>query len=424
MFRGTVTRLRFFLLPMLTFLALTACTASQGELLVYTDRPDLALLAGEYMSKNPGIAIDLRFKEDLSEFYRGGGVEADLLVGKNLLSAPLLEHFMPLDRSVADGRLNFENFLGIAARAGQNNGAMRAVALGFDLPALISLDGGARRWRDSYEGAIIDLETVQDLALDGTKRNTKGTITSLGFSLLRNRGFLEVLAMYSGASFNSNPQGLPEWNSAGLAAALGLAQDWLKAGAGSVDAEILFNNGYGLSPDEKVLESKRQVFVYRTASTFLTGPGRYKRNLQINWIGNEDRKVLVLPGLVAAAIPESSRHVDRSLAFLSWLMEADVQTRHIDKVVSNGLDSFGFLGAFPTNREVYEKVLPQYYPHLTQKILPEDDLVFPESEAIEWQVWVQDVFLPYMESALAESIPQSALERKTREWLLQKGIQP
>lgn len=405
-------------------LILSACTPGKTTLVMYTDQSDLALLAAEYMALHPDMEIDLRYKKDLSEFYRAGEAEADLLLGKNLLSYPLLEHFAPLDNLLDEGKLDFDGFLSVASQGGVSNNSLRAVVLAFDLPALISLESTSRRWRDSYEGTIIDLETIQDLAMDGTRRNAKGTLTALGFSLLRNKNFLEVLAMYSGAAFKSSPQGMPQWNSNGLAAAISLAQGWLKSGAGSLDAEKTFNEGYGLSPDDKVLESKRQVFVYRSSSSFFTGPGRYNENLQINWIGNNERKVQVLPGLLAAAIPDNARHFGQAAAFLSWIMDTGVQARHIDRVISNGMDTFAFLGGFSTNREIYEKVMPQYYPHLVQKVLPETDLLFPQNEAIEWQTWVKDVFLPYIESALRETTPQSALERKTREWLLQKGIQP
>lgn len=399
------------------FYLLVSCSGDSQALKIRTDVPELSLLVERYMAETDGSVIELEYDSTLDPSEG----KSDLLIGSGLNSPPFLENLASLKElmSLDNDPIDTADFYSFTFRSFHDD--PRLVVLSFDLPAIVSRIPPASQ--DFNEGVMLPLDVLAEKAAQYNVRK-QNSIKQLGFSPLYSNDFLYLVAQYRGAGFGSDNRGFPTWNQPGLLSGLTYISTWSRARNNAPKDEDSFLTKYAYDPVFQLLEQARFSYAYSDASIFLRRPENSIRNLFLYWPAYEG-KLRILDNFVAAAIPQTAIHKSEARRFIRWLLKPEVQSAAVLGSIDTELPSFGFLGGFPTNRQLTEQKIPVEYPKVRLRIPPENVLVFPENQGIAWDIFKKDVLGPWLrESVVQVESSTEGLRAATNQWLLHQGQNP
>jgi len=97
-----VLRCASLILALLLCVLCTGCSRAPSSALVWTDIPELVIAAQLFNRENDRFAIDIAYKDNVAIALTQTSVPPSLVIGKYLLSSPLMKRFVAMDALFTD----------------------------------------------------------------------------------------------------------------------------------------------------------------------------------------------------------------------------------------------------------------------------------------------------------------------------------
>lgn len=412
---------------------------------IWTDVPEMALVAERFNASQDRFVVDLRYEADLSGALREARRAPSLAVGRFLKSSQVRDRFQSLDYLFGELAVNQAAFYPSLLALGNIDGRQLLLPVSFNLPALVFLREGVGRAAApsapapaaartagaagtarqasaqpaSPPGASVSplaeleldfLLSMEDLARLAPTFNLKQkeSYVRMGFSPRWDPDFLCIVASSEGASFREGkPLGFDEQ---GLRRAVDGLREWSATANGGGEAEDDYQFKYLYTPPYTYLAERRALFAYMRSDEYFLVPEEKRAGLDFRWFEAKGA-VPIDEGIVYAAILRKGRNKAGAEAFLSHLFREESQESLLAASrATRAMESFfGVAGGFSALRAVNEKAFPAYYPGLVGRLPPADALSAPNILPGDWPLIKSEVLGPWLVDASGKA-PGAAFE--------------
>ena len=392
-FRNTLVAVVAAAACLVAALSLGSCADSEAAVIrLATSRPEFAGYAELFNQEQPEYKVELVYAAEPQELLSQPG-PPDIVVSERLTSRDAFARLDALDILFRGGALRRDSFYPGSLQLGTYEGRQRAIAISFNLPAVVFRSSHAQELGAGFVEDVADLKATAA----GFNAVSGDRITRMGFSPLWDRSFLVTTAVFGPPSFDGGADGRMTWRSAELLSAVRLLRDWVGRVNGSMAAQQEFTDRYLYGPYTELLRQGRIEF-YQVSSRELFGlsPSRLD-GLDYRWLSIGER-IPVLADVVSVGIPRGARHKGAARAFLRWFLSAESQEAILADSTSGQTrgEGFGIAGGFSTLPEVNERSLARFYPILLGHILTPDLLRFPQALPTDWKEIRDTLVLPWL----------------------------
>ena len=397
-------------------LALSGCGLLSNDVVTLsTNRQEIVAYAETFNSVQSAYRLEIQYRDNPSRSLDGGADAPDLVVTENIAGSLSIGRFRSVNRLFDKKRLSRSSFYSQLLNMGQKDKQQILMPISFDLPAVMF---DARIPGEEVTAFFINLEHLQELASRYNKTR-EGSFISMGFAPRWNPDFLVQTAAMQGVDFIENSSGKLSWNDRRLRETVRYLRDWSESRNGGGEAEISYGEKYLYDPPYRQVALGRARFAYTTVAEYFLLPENRRISLDFRWIAGRNR-ILALENVLFAGIPVRGKNPRGAEAFLRWLFDAETQTKLLELSRRKMVNLFGIASGFSSLRDVNERILTRFYPHLAGHIPPEDILYFPPAVTPDWSRIKQQVIMPWLlrQTAAAGDIEDLGTYLET--WLQQQ----
>lgn len=328
--------------------------------------PDIAFFAEQFNTAQSKHKILFHYSENCREYLIQEQIP-DIVFDWDIQDTVQRINYKTL-RSVLGKRGNYYSDL---LNQGKIRGRQKMIPISFNLPAVIykHTPGEAE-----YQ-AVVNFKQMDAIARDWNRQNQYEYL-KLGFSPLWDQDALYLAYRMFDLQF-INKEGGFTVNQTALEQAEEQINRWTGSLIPDINKEQFFRDKYRKTPGYRLIQEEKVLFFYYQTDDLFLIPQPFRSNQLFAWLNNGS-KIPSDESFLFAAIPEKTKNAKGAQAFLSWLLNPEIQKMLIQKKNKEGYTSFGFCEGFSSIKEINEKVLTQFYPELKSRMPRESEILFPE----------------------------------------------
>lgn len=415
-------------------MAAAACARTEAVVELWSDHAELAAYVDAFNAADGPVKVGLTYAPRPGVRLLSGVAAPDLIFGSGLASPELHRLLAPLDRLLGNELAAGEYFPGLLA-AGAADDRQLTLPFSFNLPVVVFARAATPPGVDQFLLSAEEIRLLADefdaragagvaaqpaeRAAESSARGRAPPPGKVGFSVLWNDELIYLLAQVRGAGFAAAADGTVAIDRARLAAAVGAAHDWLRAGPGGVAGQQRFADVYLHRPlHQLVLEGRILLYVTDIAG-YARLPERKRELLDFRWL-TVDGRIPVLEEFRSFAVPAAARNQAGAGLFLRWISQPEIQAHLLEAANFAWLHGFGLAGGFPALREVSERILPRSHEFLIGRLPDAGLLRVPAPPPVDWPAARTELVEPWLRAAAtAGAVPppgQPPLAQAVRRW--------
>ena len=392
-----VSSMRFKLYATLLIILMTAGCGGRKTVRLLTDNLDSVPAVELFNRERNDFKVIVEYSdtptEDLLE-----GVQADIIIGKNLNSEIIAEKLAPLNLN-----LSTPDIYKPLCVDGTDKTA-RLLPLSFNLPIVV--------FPDKYSGTlsnpiIIDPEEIK---LQGKKFNksSNGAFVRLGFMPLRYDDFIYFTALDFNAGFAVSGKVFSYDNDNIETCA------WITDTNETTEMENNFQDKFGYIPDVKLLDDELILFSVTDLGGYFLLAEHDQKPLDFRYLAYDT--CIPVKDPVFIGIRRDSGRKRKAMIFIRWLTEPENQKKLLDYKISRHIDSFGFFGGFSSLNSVNEQFMTNYYPALLGRIPQERYFGKIDYTGLNLPIIKRQVIVPWFRDFISGNTDKT-LKDYYKEWL-------
>ena len=376
-----------------------ACARTEAVVELWSDRAELAAYVDAFNAADGPVKVGLTYVPRPGVRLLSGAAAPDLVFGSGLASPELHRLLTPLDRLLGNELAAGEYFPDLLA-AGAAGGRQLTLPFSFNLPVVVFARAATPPGIDQF---LLSAVEIRRLAGEFDARESAGgepapPLGRVGFSVLWNDGLIYLLAQARGVGFAASADGTVAIDHARLAATVGFAHDWLRAGPGGIAGQQRFADTYLHLPlHQLVLEGRILLYVTDIAG-YARLPERKRELLDFRWL-TVDGRIPLLEDYRSFAVPAAAGNPAGAGLFLRWISQPEIQAHLLEAANFAWLHGFGLAGGFPTLREVSERILPRSHEFLIGRLPDAGLLRVPAPPPVDWATVRKELVEPWLRAA-------------------------
>lgn len=403
----------------LFLLVLFSCSKGVENIVVWTDKAELASFCEMFNAEQNEIKVIIVYKEQIATALPPAKdeKEPDIVIGSLLKNSKMTKTFSPLDSLLTErdekGNINekkidkdifYKTLLDYGREFGKDKDGniieknQYLLPVSFNLPIMIFSDKNKELVSDSY---TIEIDEIKETSKKFNVKNKNNIYSKMGFAPSWNKQFIYTVAKMNGAEFQERENTFT-WNEESLDETINLIKDWSKEINTSSTSEQDFSFKYLYTPNYKQISSGRCLFAYSTTSEFFSLAPEQIVDTDFRWFTNEEsifaEDDLTMIGIYKKAILKNNKS---EKIFLKWVLNEDNQRRLLERnnKMKLGSETFGIFNGFSSIKSVNEKYFPTYYKNLLGNLPSEKYIKSPMSLPPRWKSLKERVLIPYISEA-------------------------
>jgi hypothetical protein len=402
------------LLISLIILGLITCTfRTSNTLILWTDRPELAIYAQYFNAVQDQYRVEVRFFDSPAQRLIERDEFPDIVIASWLNSTAVRSHFRRLDNVFGRDGLSRSSFYPRLLALGNFDRRQLLLPVSYNIPAMVFARDFTRNPSNPF---TIEMEEIKERS-KAFNTVTNGVFDRMGFSPSSSEDFLFIAANLFGVSFReASPIA---WESRALEQSISWLQSWISEANTSIQAEDDFAYKYFFDPPDRLVNSGRILFTYMDSARFFTLSEERRANLDFRWLAVGER-IPLDEWSVFYGIHRRTRAAKAAEVFTKWFFTAETQKLLLEESKLKRISdtSFGIAGGFSAMQTVTEQVFPLFYPDLLGRMPPESFLSPPNILPQNWMAIKERVILPYLRDRIRHTSRDEvrSLERRMSDW--------
>ena len=401
---------------------LSGCDRGPQSALVWTDVPELVVAAQLFNKENEEFAIDVEYKADVASEIKKTSQPPSLVIGKYLLSKPLMKKFDPMDDLFSKYYLDPNDIYPALLDAGKQGTSHILIPISFDCMVLVERKSGTA----SAGIAVLDYDALQRASRAFTTiKNDKAE--ELGFSSRWNMEFAEDWLLADGVGFSLNQNWKPNvapkaedlnswpilWDKNNLERSISTLLSFNSNV--TEEQEEAFSFTYFNKPGYQLVLDNRVLYWPMKASEFFSLPYSAKARLRYRF-PSVNQKILLTADTRYMGIPKGAKNKKAAMAFARWLLIAGNQEKIWKEMQSEHLlpDYIGPFGGLSSLIQINEAVFSKYFPEYSQNPILSSGLSAVPALPEYWDAFSKDFLRHWLEGALSTVPTKSSVDEDFR----------
>ena len=412
-------------------MAAAGCARPDALVELWSDRAELAAYVDAFNAAGGPVKVQLTYSAQPGGQLLSGAAAPDLIFGSGLASPELHRLLVPLERLLG-GELAADKYFPQLLAAGSAGGRQLTLPFSFNLPVVVFARAAVPSDIDQFLMSVEELRQLADdfdararpsvepqPGSDAAAAGVRPPPGRVGFSVLWDDRMIYLLAQASGAGFAATADGAVVIDQARLAAVVGSAHEWLRAGAGGIDGHRRFAAAYLHRPlHQLALDGRILLFVSDIAS-YARLPEEKRELLDFRWL-TVAGGIPVVEDYRSFAVPAAADNPAGAGLFLRWISQPEIQAHLLEAANFAWLHGFGLAGGFPALREMSERILPRSHDFLIGRLPDASLLRVPAPPPVDWAVVRSELVEPWLHAAVtAGALPppgQPPLAQAVSRW--------
>ncbi len=394
--------------------ALFGCNENNQVVVMWTNIAEAPFYVELYNAQSEEYKVEVSYYEDIAQMLQVQNEHPDIVMSDDIANQASMSYFAPLDRAMRElldsGRIYPELLV-----QGIQNGRTLLLPLSFDLPMM--LFDAENPLPDQVEFAL-QLDQIREIAAESNVQQGSN-YTFVGYSPRWNSSFLYLGALFNGAEFREDENGMVNWNQQAIDETIEYFTEWIVAENGGIEAEDTFQRKYLYAAEPPLIRLDRVRFVYSSAAQYWLLSEDTRNQIDFSWIWDGER-IPVLDNSVFIGVSNESNNRAGAFEFMRWLFTYENQQTLIQRSHSVQLRSFGIANGFSTLIAINETVIPRQYPQLLDRISLAELLWSQARMPIYWRQLREEVIGHWLSQRLSNEAIESLPERITA-WNLRSG---
>ena len=385
---------------------LAACTLfyscnepEQTRIVIWTSCAEFAQYTELFNFTHPGSNAVIVYKENPAQELPPAKDELppDIVIGSWLRTDKTNKQFKSLDYLFDRQTISSSMFYDQLLAAGKVRKNQYLLPVSFNLPAVIFAESNDDYIKENY---TLTLDQIKAAGLSYNEKNTKGSVSRIGFLPSANDDFLYLTTKLYGVDFREE-KGQIVWSDLRLRNAVNYDRDWINNTNGSAQEEQDFAYKYLFMPDYRQVTSGRTLLAYTTSNKMFGYMKSQELNIDYRWISG-DGFIPIEDSFLMTGIYSKARNEQGATEFLSWFFNSENQKEILERKIEMNLNNemFGIADGFSAMRDVTEHILPIYYNQLLTNLPPANLLKVPQKLPARWDSYKSVVVEPYLNAAI------------------------
>ena len=395
---------------------LSACGCSlfvRPTAVLWCSIPEFAAYTEVYNSQQDTYKIELVYKEDPVAALAETEHHPDLIIDQRLTSSQAVGLFASLEKMYKEKQLNSSLFYPQLLQQGVLEEEQVLLPVSFRLPMIIYRSGLEISEDDNLTLTFSDLKSTA--AAYAVEPEEQPEIVS--FVTYWDPAFLYYTSYLLEADYRETVSGELMWNARNVSSAVSELRKWSTEINNSRNTERVFTERYLHNPGYKLINTGKIIFYYMNIQDYYNIPRSKRENLDFRWYGTEEDNPIA-DDILYMGMYKKGRSKTAAKNFIEWFFTNKTQQELLENSNNKRMRSFGIAQGFSSLIQLNERDIPRYFPEMTGKIIPVEDISVPPPLPYEWERLKTEVIIPWLKEKMVSAETES-LENRLQTWYLQ-----